>query len=88
LALLIIRLIDMVINILTLLIFVRVILSWLPIDPRNQLVRLLYDVTEPLLAPFRFARLGMMDFSPFCAIIALEFIGRVVLDALYRLFLY
>jgi len=63
-------------------ILLRVILSWaalaFPIDPRNPLVAALHDVTEPILAPLRsiIPRFGMMDFSPFVAMILLEFIAR------------
>ena len=33
--------------------FVRVIISWLPISRDNQLIRALYQLTEPILAPIR-----------------------------------
>ncbi|MFN8527254.1 MAG: YggT family protein [Anaerolineae bacterium] len=36
------------------LLFARALLSWFPdIDRSNQLVRMLYEVTEPILAPVR-----------------------------------
>jgi YggT family protein len=69
-------------------IFLRVILSWValafPIDPRNPLVATLYEITEPILAPLRniIPRFGMIDFSPFVAIILLEFIARAAERAL------
>jgi YggT family protein len=65
-------------------ILLRVILSWVamasPIDPRNPLVAALHEITEPILAPLRsiLPRFGMMDFSPFVAIILLEFIARAL----------
>ena len=50
-------------------IFIRALLSWFPIDPRNPLVTLLYDVTEPILDPLRrvIPRLGMIDITPLVA---------------------
>lgn len=63
-------------------ILLRVILSWaalaFPIDPRNPLVAALNEITEPILAPLRsiLPRFGMMDFSPFVAMILLEFIAQ------------
>ena len=65
-------------------IFIRVLLSWFPIDPRNPLVTILYDVTEPILEPLRrvIPRLGMIDLSPLVAILIIQVIGRVVANAL------
>ncbi len=54
-------------------IFARSIVSWFPIDPHNPLIRVLNEVTEPVLAPLRrvIPRLGMIDISPMVAIIVL-----------------
>lgn len=61
-------------------IFIRVILSWVGMDPRNPLVIFLNDITEPILAPIRqfMPRLGMLDLSPMAAIFLLIIINRVV----------
>ena len=69
-------------------ILLRVILSWvalaMSIDPRNPLVAVLDEITEPILAPLRsvLPRFGMMDFSPFVAMILLEFIAQAAQRAL------
>jgi len=65
-------------------IFIRALLSWFPIDPRNPLVTLLYDVTEPILDPLRrvIPRLGMIDITPLVAIILIPIIGNFAADAL------
>jgi len=65
-------------------IFVRALLSWFPIDPRNPLVTLLYDVTEPILDPLRrvIPRLGMIDITPLVAIILIQVIGNFAAGAL------
>jgi YggT family protein len=65
-------------------IFIRVLLSWFPIDPRNPLVTLLYDITEPILEPLRrvVPRLGMIDITPLIAIIIIQVIGNVAASAL------
>ncbi len=59
---------------LTIAIFLRVILSWFSSEPTNILVNILYQVTEPILAPLRriIPRVGMLDFSPMAAIILLQ----------------
>jgi len=66
--------------VLTGLIFFRAILSWFPIDPRNPLVTVLYEVTEPILAPMRnvIPRIGMMDITPLVAIILIQIIGQAL----------
>lgn len=53
------------------LVLARVLLSYFPnVDYSNPIVRLLYDVTEPVLAPIReflrqqFPEASMVDFSP------------------------
>ncbi|MDY6906830.1 MAG: YggT family protein [Chloroflexota bacterium] len=63
------------------LIFVRAILSWFPISPRNPLVSILDVITEPILAPLRriIPRIGMVDITPMVAIIILIAIATVVL---------
>lgn len=70
--------------VLTALIFLRAILSWFPIDPRNPLVTFLYEVTEPILAPLRnvIPRIGMIDITPLVAIILIQIIGQVLVNRL------
>ena len=70
--------------VLTALIFFRAILSWFPIDPRNPLVTLLYELTEPILAPLRnvIPRVGMIDITPLVAIILIQIIGQALIRAL------
>ncbi|MDR0434838.1 MAG: YggT family protein [Gracilibacteraceae bacterium] len=68
------------------LLIARVIISWLPVDPYNKLVRYLYRFTEPMLKPLRFAMVGTLDFSPFLAIILLQLLDRIVYSGLIRLF--
>ncbi len=72
------------------LIFIRVMLSWVHVSPQNKFVNLLYQLTEPILEPFRklSARLGlnrgMVDFSPIVALIFLYYIARPLVLALVR----
>jgi YggT family protein len=74
-----------VIEIIELLILVRVFLSWVPNLPDNRYLRLLYQVTEPLLAPIRamlerssFGRNTMIDFSPIIVFILLGILKNIV----------
>lgn len=59
-------------------IFIRIILSWVGVDPENPVVVFLHEITEPILAPIRqfMPRMGMLDLSPMVAIILLSLIAR------------
>ena len=54
-------------------IIARSLISWFPIDPRNQFVRVLHQFTEPLLDPVLriMPRTGMFEFSAMAVIILL-----------------
>ncbi|MEE9399090.1 MAG: YggT family protein [Dehalococcoidales bacterium] len=71
--------IELLCEVLTLAIFVRVILSWFITRP-NMLTSILDKITDPILAPLRriIPRAGMFDFSPLVAIILLQVIARLI----------
>ncbi len=71
--------IELLCEVLTLAIFVRVILSWFMTRP-NMLTSILDKITDPILAPLRriIPRAGMFDFSPLVAIILLQLIARLI----------
>ena len=75
-----VRVIGAILNAFTILIFLRAIVSWFPISPRNSLVIFLHQVTEPILAPLRriIPTIGMMDITPMVAIILLQVIAQVL----------
>ena len=70
---------------LTLAIFVRVILSWIP-NARLPfgLGEFVWNVSEPILAPIRRAMpfFGGIDFSPFIALIVIQIVSGLILRAL------
>jgi len=76
--------INLVFQFVSLAILARVILTWLPmagirVDPYNPIIRLLHQITEPLLGPLRrLTTFGMVDFSPIAALILLEIVRRMV----------
>jgi YggT family protein len=76
------RLLYGILNLYELVIFARVILSWVNADPYNPIVRFIYNITEPVLAPIRqllpTERIGI-DFSPFVVILIIQLIQRVLL---------
>ncbi len=80
-----VRVVNALFSLMNLAIFLRVILSWLPVlDPRHPAMRLLDDLTEPILAPVRriLPQAGPIDFSPFVALLLLGLIQRVVVSLL------
>jgi YggT family protein len=64
----------------------RALLSWFSMRPDNPLVRILFDVTEPILAPLRniIPRIGMIDISPIVAILLLQFLEQALYSVLLR----
>jgi YggT family protein len=73
--------IDLVAQGLVLLIVARAILSWLPITaPAPAPVRLVYQATDPILRPLQrvLPTLGGIDFSPFAAILLIQFAVRLL----------
>jgi len=69
---------GLLLQILWLAILVRVILSWFPVDQSNPIIRIVWDVTEPILAPFRrvIPRIGMFDLSPLAAFLVISFLQQ------------
>lgn len=80
-------LVRMAFEVLNWLIIARVLLSWIRHDPRSPIIRFVYDITEPILSPFRRmmpVRAGMgIDWSPILAILVLQFVERAVLSLLF-----
>ena|SRR6267143_5760501 len=69
---------------LVLLIFVRVIMSWVPMRLPFVLNELVFNVTEPVLSPIRryMPIAGGMDFSPFIALLLIQILASVLLRVL------
>ena len=68
-------------------ILARVIISWPPVEedsPFMPLVRMVYQITEPILAPIRnvLPNMGMLDLSPMIAIILMLVLQRIAEAAL------
>lgn len=81
---LIISTIHILFQLIDLLLFIRIILSWLPVGS-NLFTTTIYNLTEPLLYPFREllkkSPLGkgiMVDFSPIFLVLILSVIESVL----------
>ena len=60
------------------LVFGRILMSWVDPQGRNRITSLLFQATEPMLAPVRrmLPQSGMMDWSGFVVLIVLGFLWR------------
>jgi len=69
---------------LVLAIFVRVIMSWVPMRLPLALNELVWNVTEPVLAPIRryLPIAGGMDFSPLVALLLIQILASIILRVL------
>ncbi len=74
------RFLELLCEVLTLLILVRVVVSWVSPGQTNMLTNILFQVTEPILGPLRriIPRVGVFDLSPMVAIILLQVIATVL----------
>jgi YggT family protein len=65
-----------VIRVLTWLIIIRALMSWVSPDPRNPFVQIIITITDPFIEPIRkvMPPLGMIDISPIISLLLLEFI--------------
>lgn len=57
----------------------RVVLSWLNLGSDNPFVTIVYQITEPILAPIRkvLPTFGTLDLSPMVAMLAVWVVSRV-----------
>jgi len=79
------KLLDMSFWIFIIAIFMQAILSWFMPQQGNPVTVLLNDLTRPVLRPIRnlLPAMSGMDFSPIVALIALNFLQRLLISPLY-----
>ncbi len=85
-AYIIVRLIDLIANVLVIIVIVDSILSYF-LSPYHPLRSTLDRIVQPLLAPIRrFVPLvGMLDFSPLVLIILIEIVAFLLGNLIYAL---
>ncbi|NTU63455.1 MAG: YggT family protein [Chloroflexi bacterium] len=79
-----ISLVRLLFEVYSFILLARVLLSWVQLDPGNPLVKIIYQLTEPLLAPIRrvLPQTGTIDFSPIVAFIAIIVAEQIVITLL------
>lgn len=71
--------------------FIRIALSWVRVSPYNKAVNIIYQLTDPILDPFkslieRFGiNTGMIDFSPLIAYFVLQLIENLIIRILWMI---
>lgn len=57
-------------------VLIRVILSWVAPDPSNPVVRVVIQITEPIMAPCRrlLPAMGTLDLSPLIVLLGVQFL--------------
>ncbi len=84
-----VTLVSDAVQLLTLLIVVRAIFSWIPaVDYGHPLIRAIMRITDPILDPIRrvMPPIGGFDLSPVIAILLLQLVGRLLVQLLFAAF--
>jgi len=82
------KVIDMVLTLYMWIIVFRAVISWVNPDPYNQIVIVLYRITEPVLGPIRrmlpMRNIGI-DFSPIIVILIIVFLKYFIVETMIQL---
>lgn len=69
----------LVLDVYTMLVFARVIVSWIGLSPTNPVEKLLSSAVDPATKPIqKFTAVGGLDFSPIILIFGLQLLQRFV----------
>ena len=73
-------LINLAFEALNILLIIRIILSWLPHNRYHPLINIIYEITEPILKPFRnmIDPIQGVDISPIIVFILLSFLRNLI----------
>ncbi len=86
---LVIRIINFLFRIYNYFILARILFSWIPVDNSNPIIRFIYKITEPLLAPFRIIiSLGGagIDLSPIIVFFLLNILRTSLIKLIINLY--
>jgi YggT family protein len=73
------RFLGLLCEVYTLIIILRIIISWISPERSNVIWRILYQVTEPILSPLRriLPPMGVIDLSPLVAVVVLQLVAAL-----------
>lgn len=80
-------LVSLLFNVLYFILIIRIIMSWINPDPYNEIVQIIYRISDPILAPFRRLplQMGGIDFSPILAFVVLSVLRNFIVNILYHI---
>lgn len=83
----IVQVVNTAFTVLVWLIIARCILSFVRHNPYQPVIKFIYDITEPIMNPFRrlLPMAGGLDFSPILAILAISLVQKLVIQLLYSI---
>jgi len=78
---------DMILFLVMIIVIARAVLSWVSPDPYNPIVRMINQLSEPLLFPIRrrVPYIGGMDFSPIILLMVIFFLQNFLVQSLQHL---
>lgn len=80
---------DTVLTLYFWIIIVSAVLTWVNPDPYNPIVRIIYNLTQPVFMRVRrwlpFTYLSGIDFSPIAVLLAIQFLKMFVVRTLYQM---
>lgn len=76
----ILSVLDLLLGIYIMILFLRALISWFPIDRSSGIVRILLLLTEPVVEPIRaiLPPMGMLDLSPMVAMLIILALRQVL----------
>jgi len=72
--------VSAVLQVYTLLLVIRIVLTWVSMDHGHPVIRILHSITDPYLdwfRRFRFLIIGNIDFSPLAALLVINFFASL-----------
>ena len=84
----VISVVDMLLSVYSFVVIVACLLSWVNPDPYNPIVRILRNLTEPLLWRIRkylpFTYISGLDLSPVVLLIAIQLVKMIIVKSLMQ----
>lgn len=77
-------LVQLIVSVVTTILLVHVVLSWIQMDPSHPFRRTIDQIAEPIVQPFRsvLPPVGGFDFSVMVAMLVIQFLGQLLVAAL------
>jgi len=78
---------NIVLTIAMVVVIARAVLSWVSPDPHNPIVRIINQLSEPMLFPIRrrVPYFSGIDFSPIIVLLIIFFLQEFLVNSLYRI---